>query len=76
MCFKSILINHEITSDTSQGRPLADWTDCCQSGPAPKGAPRYAYELTLLIESVCVVLARAPQYVLSVRSVENHRKQK
>jgi len=25
-----------------QGRPLADWTDCFQSGPAPKGAPRYA----------------------------------
>ena len=59
-----------------QGRPLADWTDCFQSGPAPKGASRYAYELTLSIESVCVVLARGPQYLLSMRSVENHRKQK
>jgi len=26
-----------------QGRPLADWTDCFQSGPVPKGAPRYTY---------------------------------
>jgi len=25
----------------AQGRPLADWTDYFQSGPAPKGAPRY-----------------------------------
>jgi len=25
-----------------QDRPLADWTDCFQSGPAPKGAPRFA----------------------------------
>jgi len=23
-------------------QPLADWTDCFQSGPVPKGAPRYA----------------------------------
>jgi len=59
-----------------QGRPLADWTDCFQSGPAPKGALRYAYELTLPIESVRIALARGPQYLLSVRSVENHRKQK
>ena len=28
---------------TDQGRPLADWTDCFQSGPTPKGAPHYAY---------------------------------
>jgi len=25
-----------------QSRALADWTDCFQSGPAPKGGPRYA----------------------------------
>jgi len=42
---------------SNQGRPLADWTDCFQSGPAPKGAPRFAYKLTLSIESVCVVPA-------------------
>ena len=30
----------------SQARLLADWTDWFQSGPAPKGARRYAYELT------------------------------
>jgi len=24
-------------------RPLADWTDCLQSGPTPKGTLRYAY---------------------------------
>jgi len=30
-------------STPNQGRPLADWTDCFQSGLAPKEAPRYAY---------------------------------
>jgi len=59
-----------------QGRPLADWTDRFQSGPAPKGAPRFAYKLTLSIESVCVVPAREPQYFLNVPpvAIENHRK--
>jgi len=52
-----------------QGRTLADWTDCFQSGPAPKGARRYAYKLTLSIESVCVVPARGPTVFLGVGPV-------
>ena len=38
-----------------QCRPLADWTDCFQSGPEPKGDTRYALcwprKLTLSIEA-------------------------
>jgi len=40
------------------------------------GTPRYAYKLTLLIESVCEVLGWDPQHFLSLGPVdiENHRK--
>jgi len=53
-----------------QGRPLADWTDCFQSGPAPKGAPRYAYQLNF--SRCCMGSAGAgPKVFLSVRSISN-----
>ena len=41
------LLTHVYWSHSrSQGRPLAAWTDCIQSGPAPKGAPSYTYKRT------------------------------
>jgi len=59
-----------------QGRPLADWTDCFQSGPALKGAPHYTYKLTFSIESVFVVPARGPYNFFEVGpvAIKNHRK--
>jgi len=45
-CFTYLLFVSEtscFSSRSEQGRPLADWKNCFQLGPAPKGVPRYAY---------------------------------
>jgi len=57
-----------------QGRTLADWTDCSQSGPAPKGAPRFLYKPTLSYTFYWICLRSAgagPTILLSVVSVAN-----
>jgi len=62
-------------SPYEQGRPLADWTDCFQSGSAPKGAPRYASNLRkviLSIEAVCVA-GRGAHSFLCVGPVVNKK---
>jgi len=60
-----------------QGRLLADWTDCFQSGPPRKGARRYAYELTqtYTFNQSCLCGACAgPTYFLNEGPVSNENK--
>jgi len=59
-------------SPPGQAWPLADWTDCFQSGPAPKGAPATLTnwrKITLSTEAACAAQSRGPQYFLSVGPV-------
>jgi len=60
----------------AQGRPLADWTDCFQSAPAPKEAPRCAYKLTQIyaFNRKCLVSACTGPTVFSKRGARCHRK--
>ena len=62
----------ELLNAHKQARPLADWTDCFQSGPAPKGSRAALTNLgkiTLSIEVACAVQSRCPQFFLSIGPV-------
>jgi len=71
--------NLRLAWDSSQGRPLADWTDCSNWAPrqrGPRATSTNLHKLTLSIEAAHVVPARDLHAVFFKREICCQRKPK